>query len=367
MLILFAAFWVISGVGAAAQTEEIYRESGADELAENLPQEIQDTLDALDITVSDAESLLSLSPEALLAEVWESVSGGISSPVRMLASGVGLALLCALFVQFGSSVREGAYRSLFDTAAVVFASALVLPAATSLFEAGTEMMQQLGAFLTAFVPVYGAVLASSGQPVQAAVSDGALGIAAQVVSAVSSSVLTPLLTVYLAIGIAGSLCPGLRMDGVTAAAKKIVTGTLGVMMTVFTAILTLKGTLAQSGDGALLKTVKFVSGALFPVVGGAVAESVSSVQGSMNLIKGSIGGFACVALLLLILPPVISLLLHQGALSIAAAAAHFLQADTLASLYKSTAEAISLLSGLLVMTGIMLFLTMGILMRAAGG
>ena len=270
-------------------------------------------------------------------------------------------------MQFGTSVREGAYRGLFDAASVVFAAALVLPAATSLFEAGTQMLQQLGAFLTAFVPVYGAILASSGQPIQAAVSDGMLGLVAQAVSAVSGTVLVPVLTVFLALGIAGALCPALRMDGITSAAKKIVTGILSVLMTVFTAVLTLKGTLAQGGDGTLLKTLKFAAGALFPVVGGAISESISSVQGSMKLIQSGVGGFAVAALLLLILPPVVLLLLHQGALHIAAAAARFLQADALAALYKSAAEALSLLNGLLVMTGAILFLTMGILMRAAGG
>lgn len=359
--------WTVCGISGAAQTEEIYRESGAEDLADALPETVQDTLDELHITVSDAESLLSLSPEVLLTQIWTDISDKIASPVRLLASGVGLALLCALFAQFGSSVREGAYRGLFDAAAVVFAAALVLPAATSLFESGAQLMYQLSSFLFALVPVYGAVLVSSGQPVQAAISDGTLGVTAQVVSAVSGTVLVPLLSVYLAIGIAGALCPALRMDGIASAAKKIVIGALGVLMTVFTAILTLKGTLAQSSDSAFLRTVKFAAGTLFPVVGGAVSESIASVQGSMDLIRGSIGGFALAALLILLLPPVILLLLHQGALLLAAAAARFLQADALASLYKNAAEALSLLSSLIAVIGVMLFLTMGSLMRAAGG
>lgn len=288
---------------AAPSEEEILSQSGADELYELLPEDTQNLLSEKGVESMDANALLDFSFGDLFTMIWEGVANAAGAPIKLFAAGAGLALLCALTAQVGGTLREDSFSGLFHAASVLCASAVIFPIVTDLFQTVSSVLQSAGGFITAFVPVYSAILAASGQPVGAALSETALLAAAQIVSAVSSSVLIPLLTVYLALCMVGAVCPDLCMDGITGAAKGIVTVAAGLLMTVFVGLLSLKGSLAGAADSVTLRTAKFAAGAVFPVVGGAVSDALSSVQGSMSLLRSSVGGFASIAIMAMLLPP----------------------------------------------------------------
>ena len=370
LLFLIVLFWS-AGMGIlqaeSLTQEEILSESGADELYDMLPEDTQALLSEKGIDGVDADTLLAFSFSDLLGMVWDGVTGAAGAPVKLFAAGAGLALLCSLTSQIGGTLQEDSFSGLFHAASVLCASVVIFPIVTELFQSVSGALESAGGFITAFVPVYSAVLAASGQPASAALSETALLAAAQIVSVVSSSVLIPLLTVYLALCMVGAVCPDLRMDGVAGAAKGIVTVTAGFLMTVFVGLLSLKGSLAGAADSVAMRTAKFAASAVFPVVGGAVSDALSSVQGSMSLLRSSVGSFASIALIVLLLPPVLSMLLTQAAMSAAAAVARILNADKVAALYQSAASAVSLLCGLTAVSGILIVISLGILIRAAGG
>ena len=369
LIIFVLVFWSV-GTGvllAAPSEEEILSQSGADELYELLPEDTQNLLSEKGVESIDANALLDFSFGDLFTMIWEGVANAAGAPIKLFAAGAGLALLCALTAQVGGTLREDSFSGLFHAASVLCASAVIFPIVTDLFQTVSAVLQSAGGFITAFVPVYSAILAASGQPASAALSETALLAAAQIVSAVSSSVLIPLLTVYLALCMVGAVCPDLCMDGITGAAKGIVTVTAGLLMTVFVGLLSLKGSLAGAADSVTLRTAKFAAGAVFPVVGGAVSDALSSVQGSMSLLRSSVGGFASIAIMAMLLPPVLSLLLTQAAMSAASAVARILHADKVAALYQNAASAVSLLCGLTAVSGVLIVVSLGILLRAAGG
>lgn len=370
VLAFMLLFWILgAGISLAAplSEEDILSESGADELYDMLPEETQNLLSEKGIESADAEALLDFSFSDLLGMIWDGVTDAASAPVKLFAAGAGLALLCSLTAQVGGTLREDSFSGLFHAASVLCASAVIFPIVTGLFQTVSSILQSTGGFITAFVPVYSAILAASGQPVSAVLSETALLAVAQIISVVSSSVLIPLLTVYLALCMVGAVCPDLCMDGVTGAVKGIVTVAAGFLMTVFVGLLSLKGSLAGAADSVTLRTAKFAASAVFPVVGGAVSDALSSVQGSMSLLRSSVGGFASVAVMVMLLPPILSLLLTQAAMSAAAAVARILHADKVAALYQNAASAVSLLCGLTAVSGVLIVVSLGILIRAAGG
>lgn len=368
LLLVCVVLWLMgTGTPFAAGTEEILHESGADALYDALPEQVQDSLNGQGIDSADADAVLDLSFADILGALWESVVSSSGTPLKLLAAGVGLALLCALTAQVGGTLRDGSFSGAFDAASVLCAAAVLFPAVTGLFQMVSGLFEGIGNFLFSFVPVYSAILVSSGQPMSAALSEGTLLAAAQIVSVLSRTVLVPMLTVYLALCMVGAVCPELRMDGIAGAAKGAVTVTVGFLMTVFVGLLSLKGTLAGAADSVALRTAKFAASTVFPVVGSAVSEALASVKGSMTVLRASVGGFASIAVLFMMVPPIASLLLTQLVLSVSSAAAQILHADRIAALYKGTASAVSLLCGLTVVFGVLIIISLGILVRAAGG
>ena len=84
--------------------------------------------------------------------------------------------------------------------------------------------------------------------------------------------------------------------------------TLGAIVTVFTSILSLEGTLTSNIDGIAAKSIKSASN-LIPVIGKALSESVDTVLGATSILKNSIGFIGLIIIIGICIIPIIKLLI----------------------------------------------------------
>ena len=157
------------------------------------------------------------------------------------------------------------------------------------------------------------------------------------------------------------------MSGVVQLLKKVITWTMTITMTVFIGFVTLKCSLAGKTDGAATKAARFVISGSVPVVGGAVSDAYAAVRSSFDLIRGTVGTVGCIAVLLIVLPPVIQLMLFRFVMWIGAAAAELFSAEHMKKLLSSFDSALAIAQSVLACYGVMFVLCTGILMHTAGG
>ena len=89
-------------------------------------------------------------------------------------------------------------------------------------------------------------------------------------------------------------------------------------------VLGVQSTLARSSDGLALRTARFAAGSFLPVVGGSVSETLSTVAGSVQYLRGTVGVGGIAVMLYAFLPMFLSVLLTRFSLSLSAAAAGLL-------------------------------------------
>ena len=251
--------------------------------------------------------------------------------------------------------------------AVLATAILLLTPVSQMFSAAADALCGVSDFLLAFVPVYAGILTATRTAAQRFAC--AVGTARHFGSGFcyQYDCLVPLLTIYLAMCMVGSISHAFCIDGITDGVKTVVTVSLGALLTVFVGVLSIKGVLVQGADSVAMKTAKFAAGTVFPVVGGAVSDALSSVQGSLSLMRASVGnvcGGRC------------------GRVMFAAAA--FTAAYTACAQFrvrrcknalsrsgrlrvKSAAGAISLLSGIVAVFAVLVIVSLGILLQTAGG
>ena len=361
--VLLLMIWFAPAV--CAQEPDFYASSGADELFSVLPEDAQQILSENGISGADSDAMLSLSFGDFFQMIGDQIALKAKEPLSLFASGVSLALLCALIANLKPPQSESASRT-FDAMAVLATAILLLTPVSQMFSAAADALCGVSDFLLAFVPVYAGILTATGQPLSASLAQSALLGISEVVSVISTTVLVPLLTIYLAMCMVGSISHAFCIDGITDGVKTVVTVSLGALLTVFVGVLSIKGVLVQGADSVAMKTAKFAAGTVFPVVG-AVSDALSSVQGSLSLMRASVGTFAAVGVGVSCLPPLLSLLLTQLALSFASGVAKMLSADRVACVLKSAAGAISLLSGIVAVFAVLVIVSLGILLQTAGG
>jgi stage III sporulation protein AE len=206
-----------------------------------------------------------------------------------------------------------------------------------------DSIRNASLFMLGYIPVFSAAVVAAGQPVTGATYNTVLFAACQIVSQVISQTLLPLLSVYLALCIVGSLSPGLDIGSVCATVKRVVTWGLGFLATLFIGILSVQTMVSGSADALGLKAGKFVISSFVPVVGSALSDALVAAQGCLRLIRTTVGAFGILAVLLLFLPILLQIISWLLVTALARAAAELLGVKEVSGVMKSCSGVLSIL------------------------
>ena len=141
---------------------------------------------------------------------------------------------------------------------------------------------------------------------------------------------------------------------------------VAVFIPVFTGFVTFKCTLAGKADGAATKTTRMVISGIVPVVGGAVSDAYATVRSSFDIVRGTVGTGGCIAVVLIILPPVIQVLAVRLVMWIGSAAAELFEEKAMQKLLDSLDSGLAIAQSVLVCYGVMFVICTGILMQTVG-
>lgn len=186
--------------------------SGAADLPSRLPSDVQSLLDSLDVDVLDPSAYADLEfgqVAQMLTDLLFAQSAGPRQTIGML---LGVVLLCALFSGLDGAVGSLSLRRTYRGVAVLAAGGAVLTPLFALFTRVWEAVEQVTVFLTAYVPVYAAILLTGGRAVGAVSYQTTLLTAVEMLVWLVRSAVFPLLMVSLALGCTGSVSEGFCLD-----------------------------------------------------------------------------------------------------------------------------------------------------------
>ena len=327
--------------------------------------ELDDILADYDIETSSDE-IASLTFGGFARQLAAKVADSDISPFKLLGTIMLVAVLSALLKSAGS-ISFKSSEEIYGLVCVLTAVTVISPQLFEVFSRSAEAITVSGGFIAVFIPVFSGAVAASGHITSAAVYDVAVLAASELIVQLVSGFLMPVLSAAAMLSVTGSVFSRNDMSGIVQLLKKVITWGMTVTMTVFIGFVTLKCSLASKTDGAATKAARFVISGSVPVVGGAVSDAYAAVRSSFDLIRGTVGTAGCIAVLLIILPPVIQLMLFRFVMWIGSAASELFDAEHMKKLLSSFDSALAIAQSVLVCYGVMFVLCTGILMQTAGG
>jgi stage III sporulation protein AE len=234
------------------------------------------------MTLAGALLLFSLS-SVLFAEASEGLR-------KTLEVGLSAVLVCLLFARIGEDMAR-------------------------VESAMTDMCRLSGALAPAYASLF---LAEGGVGTAAASSAGFAGFTL-LLENLAVGLFLPLLRVLLGFTLVSVAGNGAKTDGIFRSLRHTYVTALVFLSLLLTASLGFQTSLAASADGLSVRSVKFALGQLIPVIGGSLAESWRVLTSSLGVLRNTLGAFTVVSLFLLILPTLLTALLHRLGLSLAAA------------------------------------------------
>lgn len=356
---------------SSEQYSEYYRgqieASGADKLFGELDEETQTMLQQLGIYDMDFDNILNISPKSLLELFVNIINGKLKNPLKMFAEVLGIILVCALLDCLKVSFSEKSMGGLFSFISTLLIGLVVVLPLTDCISHVCSAIALNSKFMLVFIPVITALLCAAGRPVAASGLNLTVFAAAEVISFFSSGLLVPLLCVYLALSIVGGLSPDINLGGMSEAIKKSVNFILGLFSTVFVALVSLHSALSRSADTLTARTAKYLLGNFIPVVGGAIGDTVSTVQGCVGLTKNTVGAFGLIAALLIYLPVLAELLIWILCVQICSGGAALFGLASAQGLLKSVYYTLSLLMSVMIFCAVLLTVSTGIMVMMGGG
>ena len=331
-----------------------------------IPDEVQQEFDRIGIAPENPQSVLSLSPDDLLHRLLETAAEEAAAPLKLCGMLLTMTVLSTLLGSLGDAAG-GTLRRGFDTLCTLLC---IGTAAQPLCNCLIRTADALGtgqAFMTGYVPVFGAFIAAGGQVAGSAAYQVFVLFLTEGIMQLMHGALFPLLQMSAALGLADAVNPALQLGGFVRGIQKAVTWLLGFVMTMFSALLSVRGIVAAAADSLAAKSVRLVASGLIPIVGNAVSDAYGTVQGSIRLMRSGVGACGILVILWLTLPPVISLTLYRIVFRINGIFAEMAGTKPLPQLYQNMQTVLSAAFAMLVCFAVMMIVSSAVMLLLLGG
>lgn len=361
-IVFFLIFCLLFSFPVSAETVdpygEMYEDSGAGEIEDILPDETRKILGHLNVDISDSGWVNELTFESVWGQILDFLKEGATTPMKC----GGLCLAVLLLTAAASTFDF--FRPFGEVAGYIFAvcavSGMLIPL-FSLIQSSVAAVKGISTLMTGFVPLYAGLLTLGGQALTASGMSFLLLGAAGLVGGLASFVILPLMSCYLGVGMAGSVMPMGGINRLGDGMKKAAMWGLSLTLTVFLGLLSVQTAVNRAADGLGLKTVRFMIGTFIPVAGGALSETLTTLLGSLKLLKTSVLMFVAVAVAFTVLPLVIELLIWRLTLFVLDVAADILGVKAKTEILRAADCVLALLVGVLLFTATLFIISLAVI------
>lgn len=349
-------------LNVSAEETDVYKSqlenSGALELDQSLSPEVREYLNQNSIDISDYNWVNNLKTETVFSHIWAFLRSGLKTPLLSLGSILAIIIINAtLFDSQNSSVNTVVtYCS-----TVAIAGIIIAPLFLSINTA-VNAMKACATFMTAFIPVFAVIVSASGKAVTGVSMSALLLGAANGVSLLSNFAVIPLIGGYMSLSLATSVSPLVNNNGISSAIKKLSLWIMSFITTVFLGILSIQTVVNAHADNLSMRTAKFIIGSSVPVAGGVLSEALGTLTASMSLLKSSVGVYGVLVCSVIFLPIIIELLLWRFSLWIADFVTQSFSLPKISGLLQSLDTVLSVLIGIILLTGAMFIISLSVVM-----
>lgn len=297
-----------------------------------LPDEIQDRLPD-GFLEGDAESLGAAVKDAgsfgnLLRTLWNYASLGLSGALSLFASLLGILVLSAVFKTFRQTVTGDGVKQAVTLLASLVTVTLLLRVQYDTLDMVKGLFDSLSLLVSAMAPIMATLYAMGGNVRTAVVGQGGMMTFLALMETATAKTILPVTGFCTALAVSSAVAPQVKLGGVLNLIKKCYTFFLGTLMLLLTFTLSVQTALAAASDNVAMRGAKMLAGNAIPVVGSSIGDTLKTVAGSVTFLRSTVGLGGVLLVVFLVIPPLVSVILHRLAFMAAGVAAEVLGCET---------------------------------------
>ena len=342
-------------------------ENSVNKLMDSLSDEVKKDMKSIGVDSPDIMSLSDVSFDSVISLIVDKLSQNSKAPLSASAVVIAVLILNALFDSYTDSLRQSSTKEVLSVVSTLcITTTLVLPV-IDLIDDCIITVTDASNFMLLYIPIMVAILTFSGHAVSGASYYSLMVLACQGVSQLSTKFISPLLNIYLGFCVSSSISDRVNLKSLCNMLSKVIKWLIAFTMTVFSALMTIRGMITTAYDSVTARAVRFTMSSFIPIVGAALSESYKTIQGSINLLRTGAGVFVILAILVVFLPSILRCLIWMFSLSLCKTIGEIIGVSSPISMLSSVSSVVSTVFAITVCIMSVFVISTALLITLGGG
>jgi len=249
----------------------------------------------------------SLSIKDILNKFWMLIWKELMQNIDLLGNIIILSVFCALLQNLHKGFENESIGKLAYSACYVVIVILAIGSFTLVSKLCIETIDKMINFMQSLLPTLITLLLTVGGITSSALFQPIIYTSLTFIATIIKLTVIPMVMLSAALSIVSNISDKVRISKLASLVRGVSVGLLGVMLTIFTGIISVQGLAASSLDGLAAKTAKFAVDSFVPIIGDFLSEAFDTVISCSLLIKNGISIVGLIILLLICLLPLIKI------------------------------------------------------------
>ena len=288
----------------------------------------------------------------------------VKSVLALVISIVAIALICSLLKNLqgafsSKGISEIAFYACYSIIVMILSKSFLIAISVA-----KDVIMDVSDFMSAILPILVTMVSLAGGITEAATIDPIVMGAVIIVPKIYSNLIIPLILISFVLQFTNNLSEEHKINNLCKLVKQWIVWFQGIIITVFIALLTIRGITSNTIDAVTLKTTKFAVDNFVPIVGKAFSDAISSVAGYSLIIKNAVSGIGLLVIILIILYPVVKIVLMSFVYKIAASLVEPISDKRITSTIAAAGDSLILLLSCVLAVSLMFFVVIAIMANA---
>lgn len=283
---------------------------------------------------------------------------------RLLGQLMILSVFCAVLQNVQSAFEKGTVGKAAWAVCYLVLFTIALGSFAIAAKTGQQAIEDMISFMHAMLPVLLTLLTAMGNLTSAALFHPLTLMVLTGISTLVKNVIFPLIFFAAVLGLASNISERFQVSKLAKLLQQWTIGLLGLFLTVFMGFITIQGIAGSVADGIALRTTKYATGALVPVVGKMLSDALEAVVGTSLLLKNAVGLVGVLAVFFLCAFPVLKILSLALIYKLTAAIIQPVSSNQVVSSLNTMGTSLMLIFAAVISVGLMLFFVIAIIVGA---
>jgi len=302
----------------------------------------------------------------IIVLITETLLGEIRGNMGLVIQITAIAFICAIYRGFGfsggigSEITRSAFLVEYGLVATLLGTSIV-----TVSDIAVTTISRMTDAMNAATPVLMAMSVYTGNISQTASMGAVFLTATQITTNLIKSFFLPAAVMIAVMSIVNNFTDKINISQFTDLLKNIVIWGLGLVMTIYLAVLSIQSILSVSSDTAMRRTLRFAAGSMVPFVGQYLSESMDAIGASAVAMNSIAGTGVMMSIITITIAPAVKILLIAGMLKLSASIIQPVANERITKCISQTAMACSLVAGLIIVCAAIFTITIGAIINTA--